>query len=148
MVVCMPTTVAGGGRKCHDFCGRWGFDEAQPARDSGRLLPEIASKITHGNLTRVLQRLGVVEDQARAGLDLGLRNRLFMDVKIAGVHDVLAVPSVYRGRNGYDPPSNEKPYSATLVGLAEQSATSVGHLARGTRSAGSPQGQSGDWARG
>ncbi len=29
MVVCMPTTVAGGGRKCYDFCGRWGFDEAQ-----------------------------------------------------------------------------------------------------------------------
>jgi hypothetical protein len=29
MVVCMPTTVAGGGRKCCDFCGRWGFDEAQ-----------------------------------------------------------------------------------------------------------------------
>ena len=28
MVVCMPTTVAGGGRKCYDFRGRWGFDEA------------------------------------------------------------------------------------------------------------------------
>lgn len=25
----MPTTVAGGGRKCYDFCGRWGFDQAQ-----------------------------------------------------------------------------------------------------------------------
>ncbi len=29
MVVCMPTTVAGGGWKCYDFCGRWGFNEAQ-----------------------------------------------------------------------------------------------------------------------
>ncbi len=29
MVVCMPTTVADGGRKRYDFCGRWGFDEAQ-----------------------------------------------------------------------------------------------------------------------
>ncbi len=28
-VVCMPTTVAGGGRECYDFCGGWGFDEAQ-----------------------------------------------------------------------------------------------------------------------
>ncbi len=26
---CQPMTVAGGGRKCYDFCGRWGFDESQ-----------------------------------------------------------------------------------------------------------------------
>ena len=31
MVVCMPTTVAGGGRKCYEFCGGWGFDETQDA---------------------------------------------------------------------------------------------------------------------
>ena len=31
MVVCMPTTGAGGGRECYDFRGRWGFDEAQGA---------------------------------------------------------------------------------------------------------------------
>jgi len=29
MVVCMSTTVAGGGRECYDFCCRWGFDEVQ-----------------------------------------------------------------------------------------------------------------------
>ena len=29
-VAAVEMTVAGGGRKCYDFCGRWGFDEAQP----------------------------------------------------------------------------------------------------------------------
>ena len=32
MIAGMPTTVAGGGRKCYDFCDRWCFDEAQVAR--------------------------------------------------------------------------------------------------------------------
>ncbi len=34
MVVCMSTKVAGGGRECYDFCGRWGFDEAQVSSTS------------------------------------------------------------------------------------------------------------------
>ncbi len=68
-------------------------------RDSGRLLPEIAPKIAHSNLTRVLQRPGVADDQARAGIDLELRNRLLLDFETAGIHHVLAVHPVYRGRN-------------------------------------------------
>ena len=28
-VAAVEMTVAGGGRKCDDFCGRWSFDEAQ-----------------------------------------------------------------------------------------------------------------------
>jgi hypothetical protein len=33
----MPTTVVGGGRECYDFCGRWGFDEAQAIPERAEL---------------------------------------------------------------------------------------------------------------
>ncbi len=89
-----PSRARGGrlglGRTC-------GVGSGGPTRDSGRLLPEIAPKIAYSNLTRVLQRLGVAEDQARAGIDLGLRNRPLLDVETTGIHHVLAVPPVYRG---------------------------------------------------
>ncbi len=70
----------------------------------GALLLEIAPEIVHFNLTRVLQRLGVVEDQDRAGFDLGLGNRPLLAVKISRVDNILAVPSVGCGYLGSDPP--------------------------------------------
>ena len=124
----------------------------------GALLPEIAPEIVHFNLTRVLQRLGVVEDQDRAGFDLGLGNRALLAVKISRVDNILAVPSVGCGYQGSDPPSCEKPYTVVRVESAAQSTAVVGHMASGTSSAGFPQGQTAtlpstgasssvDWAR-
>ena len=39
------------------------------------MLAKIAPEIAHSHLTGVFKRLGVVEDQVRAGIDLGLGNR-------------------------------------------------------------------------
>ena len=66
------------------------------------------------DLTRVLQRLGVAEDQARVGIDLGLRNRPLLDVESGVIHQVLAIPPVYSGRNRNVPSENKKPYSTPV----------------------------------
>ena len=68
-----------------------------------RLLLKIAPEIVHFDLTRVLQCLGVAEDQDRAGIDLGLRNRLRLAIKISRIDNKLAVPAVGCGLQRCDP---------------------------------------------
>ena len=73
-----------------------------------RLLPKFATEITHGNLTRVLQRLDVADDQTRACIDLGLGYRSLLNVDTAGIDHLPALPPECRGRQGNDSPLERK----------------------------------------
>ena len=61
IVVCMPTTVVGSGRKRFDFCGRWGFDEPHALENIGEWSLEIIKRSDAAQGFEVLSRRWVVE---------------------------------------------------------------------------------------
>ena len=73
MVVCVPTTVAGGGRKCYDFCGRWGltrhtlFDEIDAVFSdaANKAIGNAKPKIFQPDWLRVLEPDGVADSIRR-----------------------------------------------------------------------------------
>ncbi len=106
MVVCRPTTVAGGGRKCYDFCGRLGFDEAQvEVRD---VLNKHATQLPLVQDQYVIQTLGSDRSHPslRDGVGLG-RSELIRGCRQADAYLLKLFAGVV--------PSQMKPAAVTSV---------------------------------
>ena len=99
MVVCMPTTVAAGGRECYDFCGRGGFDEARAET------LKVEFMITVGKFRCITQCLSgtavfsylivlLAAKPAYAYLDAGTGS-MILQLLIGGVAGALVVGKLY-----------------------------------------------------